>query len=419
MRGRLFLFTIVLAVAMNAGCGKKDTPAASSAAVSIAALPDATTGVGTATTALRLFDHDINTYAVMASGAGQPLGSAGSATWTSKSRAACENARLFKNLFREAGQADQMKCFLGAMDNAGLLTGTYDGTDHYLAVGGGTKPDGTAAGGKVKFSATKDATGAITSFTMATCFQSATVQDNYVSIVCAAGTCTVTAVGYHSFGGGNTGVPVNTGGARTTVTGTYADGKWSSAKTFEHNGVFTGSALMPPPGGGAPAATTMNMSQYAKMTEESGKVTLDAYRTGTFASVTQQHQMSVIADYSFGTDLSTAALGQGCAKAIFDWGGGTSQAQKTVCWKEDQTVDPSPSTATYYATVDAKTLIDVGTPDASFLTAEKWDCNPPAGVTATTIRMSAMKPAEMQACMKRDMGNGATQEPPCEGGKPN
>lgn len=409
-----------LLLVFNMSCGKKEeaTSTSTTAAITIAALPDATSGVGTAVASSSLLEIDEFKNAALATGAGQPLGSAGSATWTTKSRAACENARLFKNLFREAGQADQMKCFLGAMDKSGLITNTFDGTDHYLVVGGGTRPDGTAAGGKVKFKAAKDSTGAITSFIMSTCFHSATVQDNYVSIVCASGTCTVTAVGYHSFGGVS-GVPVNSGAHRTTVTGAYASGKWSSTKTFEHQGVFTGSALMMPAAGGTPTAITMSMKQYAKLVEESGKVSLDAYRSGTFGSTSQQAQMSVIADYSFGTDVSTAQLGQGCSKAIFEWGGGTSQAQKTVCWKDDQTVDPAPTSATYYAATDAKTLISIGTPDASFLATETWDCNPASGVTPTTIKMSDMKPADMVACMKRDMGNGATQEPPCEGGKPN
>lgn len=407
VRGFAVLVTISGLAAFAVSCGKKDDSSSSASAVtSLISLPDGTGAVGGATLmgATALGDRDVPSAVTTPTPAktGVPLSGMTDAKWSNKSRAACEFNQALKNMFRDIGQADKMKCIVGAMDKAGAVTGLTGGTEVVFNIGGAQKKDGTTqtAAGKVKVIASKDSSGAITSFKMWTCFNG-TTQDNFASITVADGKATIVQGGANTFG-------TNTGKHRATCTGAIdADGKWTKDKTCTQDGSMTGKML---------DGATMSGSHSLKLVQDSANIAISGCRTGTFGAKSHSNFMYSKAAMLSTSDLSKISVGNGCAKYNFNFGDGAS-GSKTGCWTgDDLSWLVPPTDGEFYTEVDGQTLATTCTALPDFQTGETWDCTPSAGVTAQTVQFAKMSKTDMDACMKKDMGDEAGGVVNCGGG---
>jgi len=274
---------------------------------------------------------------------------------------------------------------IGLVSDNNIIADPYDGKDHYLTLGssgGEAASHGVSGSRALKFNVTKDSNGNITSFKMFACRNSN--QDHYVNIDNVDGVATYTAVNNMNFGEDNS-------AGRTTVTGEFADGAWTSSK------VLTSDLKRS-------RDSDHSENQSITISQDATSIILSGYRSGTHDGHSMQNQVYAESQILNSSSVDTLELGEGSARVVFTRAG-SSTYDKTTSWDGTMKTLATPSAGTYYADVSSATLPAVGTPDTSFASGETWDCSVPSGETAVAVSESELPEAERAQCMKRDMSD--------------
>ncbi len=299
------------------------------------------------------------------------------ATFTGKSRAFCETANTVKNLLNEARQGDQVQCMVGAMEQAGIFTGLYDGNYHYYSF---AFPSGRGVGnrrmGDLKFKVKVVKTdGAISNFEMSNCMDGK--QTDYVATTLSGGNASLVMVGNHgaSFGGGASFAAT----AKTEVTGTYKGGAWTGEKSIVSQGSFSMT------GGGTPFSD----ARYASLKQGASSLKLTATSSNSFGgNAASAKVFAIIQGLNMGSP-TTFALGDGTAKAAFTFASVDTNGE--ISWNGDTSVNlGSASGGDYYQEVHDTALPTATTPSTAFTAAQTWDCQAEGSFVAVdTAKMVA------------------------------
>ncbi len=344
------LLFIVFLVTVLGGCGSSSSSNVATSPSFIASLPKIT---APATDAARVFVpqtpiQDSNRSA----STGVKLGSLTSTTWnSSRSATMCSTGRLIRDLVSLVSRNDGLVCRLGALEAAGAMSNSYDGTAKYF------KFDNWMPGKSSKFKVQAKKTSAgFETFKLWGCHypqDNNSLQDIYLSYTFSNGVSLVA------------GLNLTIGGiamkVRTTASGnTTTSGDWNGNKTIS-NLLYLGDA-------------TTNVSESMTLIQGTNKFTLSGFVSGLSVGTPYTDQHYAVVQGLGLSALSTAAIGDGTSKSRFTYSNSETAAAQARSWNGDTQAPISAISGDYYAAANAGTLPTITSVDPSFQSGETWDC---------------------------------------------
>lgn len=402
MRKAIVISTVAILALALVGCGGASggaVPNGNPTATDVSQLPNATSPM--ASTSASISSAPKNIYKSAATGLNL-LSATSSSFQSTDSMAGCQAANVIKDTIVSASQADQILCYVKAMnDQLGSITSggrsvdVYDGEWYILNLNIAGEDGGDGAPNRVKMQIVKNADGNITSFKMYMCrdINSVPTQNEYTSQ-----TLDGTTFAMHA-------------------RGNFISAEWSGghqvdvAGTVDASGAFTQKTITVRNSGTSNSDTNW---QEATLTQTPGAWTLSGYQKGSFTSVeaTGTYQEAaygagqMLGDTS--TDPANLALGDGAVNVdsvyTFDsqFGSGSfDPVAEAFAWLGDSMEKVLPATdSSFYAVAVAGTI---PTPAANFSITfdsdQTWDCNDEAGITTVTLP-EVQNSALQTACSK-------------------
>lgn len=252
--------------------------------------------------------------------------------WAGKSGPLCEAGQQVNSIFKDAAQADQILCFVTAMDAAGNLRGSnFDNTWKYYEVTG--VPGGSSI--KVKFKVQLEA-GVVKDFKMYTVQPTrstgrpACANTEYIHADLSSSPAKVTTV----YNGSFSDVVNNFAGTyrgRTQAEGTVdSSGNWLTKTIISNNSGLYGSIGNPP---------TSQNAMYSELNQYPTYLTLKgsmSWASGTYSSKNRLYTKMNIADASSFVNLT---YGAGSTNMTSNWDN-QGDTNRTRGWNADGTVQP-------------------------------------------------------------------------------
>lgn len=401
--GTLAIIAMALVGCGGSTGGSTDTTTAPSA-TTISSLPKATSPMASASA-----DIAVPKGVLKAATTGLNLLTATTTSFqATDSMAGCQVTNVVKSAIISASQADQILCYVQAMNGAlssvtdgGRAVNVYDGQYHIfnLNIAGATQGDGGPD--KIKVKIVKNGAGNITSFEMFMCkrVNSVETQNEYTSQ-----TLNGTAFAMHS-------------------RGNYASSEWSGshqvdvAGTLNAAGAYTEKTITMKNSGSS--ATNTNW-QEATLTQTPGAFTLNGYQKGTYSNGgdTGTYQEAaygageMLGDTS--TDISNLALGDGAVKvgAAYTWSstqfgsGSDTRTTDVFAWLGDTMAPVTPATdSTFYSAANSGTTpTPAESVSVTFDTDQTWDCSDDV---ATAVTLPEVQDSDLQtACSQYGQNDG-------------
>lgn len=389
----------LMAIAL-AGCGSSSGVTAAGtddtlAATDISTLPKATSPMATASASISA-SKDV--YKAATTGTNL-LTASNSSFQSTDSMAACQVTNVVKSAIISAAQADQILCYVQAMNGAfaaatdgGSAINVYDGQYHIfnLNIAGGGEGDGGPD--KIKVKIVKNAAGSITSFEMFMCklVNSVETQNEYTSQA-------LNGTSFEMHARGNFASADWSGSHQVDVTGTLnASGAYTQKTITMKNS-------------GTSAASNSNW-QEATLTQTPGAFTLSGYQKGTYSSGSDSGTYQEAA-YGTGellgdtsTDITLLALGDGAVKAeaAYTWvnsqfgSGNDTRSADIFAWLGDTMAALTPATgSSFYSATSAGTVpTPASSVNVTFEASQTWDCSDDV---ATAVTLPEVQSAAMDA----------------------